>query len=241
MIDGKLKCAGCGEWLPATEYYYYNNKESKTGLDFYCKKCLGFSYGAKNRPCRLEVDQFGMKMCSGCKQYKHVDEDNFYVRKDRKSGWSSTCKDCYRKISKVYHQKNRENVNKRAYLCTKKRRNNDPIYRLYVYIGNSIRNYIKKGSNTKKCTRTSELLGCSREEYKTYFESLFTGNMSWDAFMRGEIEIDHIRPASSFNDLSDEKQQMECFNYKNTQPMWGLDNIRKGSWYNGEKHYFNKH
>ncbi len=38
--------------------------------------------------------------------------------------------------------------------------------------------------------------------------------------------IDHIRPCSSF-DLSDPKQQEECFHYTNLQPLWKHDNRLK--------------
>lgn len=48
--------------------------------------------------------------------------------------------------------------------------------------------------------------------------------MSWENY--GEWHIDHIKPCSSF-DLSDPKQQKECFNYTNLQPLWAIDNLKK--------------
>jgi hypothetical protein len=57
-------------------------------------------------------------------------------------------------------------------------------------------------------------------------ESLFLEGMSWDNY--GKWHIDHIRPCSSF-DLSDTEQQKICFNYKNLQPLWAEDNLRKGA------------
>ena len=44
--------------------------------------------------------------------------------------------------------------------------------------------------------------------------------------------IDHIKPCASF-DLTDVNQQMECFNYKNLQPLWAKDNLAKGSTFIG--------
>lgn len=52
--------------------------------------------------------------------------------------------------------------------------------------------------------------------------------MSWDNYGLRGWHIDHIRPVASF-DLTDEKQLYECFNYKNTQPLWAEDNLKKGS------------
>jgi len=68
------------------------------------------------------------------------------------------------------------------------------------------------------------LLGCKTEELKKHIESLFQDGMSWLNY--GEWEVDHIRPCSSF-DLSDPKQQEECFHYTNLQPLWKHDNRLK--------------
>ena len=38
--------------------------------------------------------------------------------------------------------------------------------------------------------------------------------------------IDHIKPVSKYN-LMEEKELRECWNYKNLQPLWWYDNIRK--------------
>ena len=50
--------------------------------------------------------------------------------------------------------------------------------------------------------------------------------MSWDKI--NLIHIDHIIPCSSF-DLSDPKQQKICFHYTNLQPLWAVDNLKKGA------------
>ncbi|GAF80419.1 unnamed protein product, partial [marine sediment metagenome] len=38
----------------------------------------------------------------------------------------------------------------------------------------------------------------------------------------------HINPCAKF-DLSKPEEQQKCFNYKNLQPLWAKDNIRKSS------------
>jgi len=40
--------------------------------------------------------------------------------------------------------------------------------------------------------------------------------------------VDHIKACSKF-DLTDPAQQGECFHYTNLQPLWALDNIKKGN------------
>lgn len=80
-------------------------------------------------------------------------------------------------------------------------------------------------STNGKSKKTIDLVGCSIPELKSHLESKFVDGMSWDNY--GEWHIDHIRPCASF-DMSDHEQQKLCFNYKNLQPMWGLENISKG-------------
>jgi hypothetical protein len=78
-----------------------------------------------------------------------------------------------------------------------------------------------------KSLKTMELLGCTIDEFKVYFESKFTEGMSWEKYMEGGIHIDHIVPCIAF-DLTKEEEQRKCFHYTNLQPLWALDNLRKG-------------
>lgn len=79
-----------------------------------------------------------------------------------------------------------------------------------------------------KSASTMELLGCTIEEFKSYFESKFTDGMTWERYMAGEIHIDHIVPCIFFN-LTEKEQQKKCFHYTNLQPLWAIDNLKKGT------------
>lgn len=81
-----------------------------------------------------------------------------------------------------------------------------------------------------KDTRTFEAIGCSIPHFRKWIEDRFQDGMSWDNY--GDWEIDHVRPCASF-DLTDRSQFLECFNYRNTRPMWRADNRRKWSSFNG--------
>ncbi len=50
--------------------------------------------------------------------------------------------------------------------------------------------------------------------------------MNWDN--RRTWHIDHIRPCASF-DLTDPEQQKVCFNFRNLQPLFAIDNLKKGA------------
>jgi hypothetical protein len=65
-------------------------------------------------------------------------------------------------------------------------------------------------------------------DLRAHLERQFTKGMSWDAFLRGEIHIDHIRPLASFayTDASD-PQFLACWGLPNLRPLWAPDNHRK--------------
>ena len=70
--------------------------------------------------------------------------------------------------------------------------------------------------------------GCSIKFLKSYIEGKFKRGMTWENY--GEWHVDHIRPCASF-DLSDKEQVLQCFNWRNLQPMWASENCSKGSNY----------
>lgn len=91
-----------------------------------------------------------------------------------------------------------------------------------------IRNSLRRVS-LRKDTKTATLLGCSTAMFKAHLEQRFDAGMSWSNYGNGtgKWSIDHIRPLASF-DLSARKNQLVAFNYLNCQPLWSLENSRKG-------------
>lgn len=69
------------------------------------------------------------------------------------------------------------------------------------------------------------------DEFRERFESLFTKGMTWENM--GLWHIDHIKPKASFNqeELSDPTSEdfKKCWALENLQPLWALDNIKKGA------------
>ena len=108
------------------------------------------------------------------------------------------------------------------------RRKHDLDFRLRGYLRNRIYYALKLGRGTKSAS-TLELLGCTIEELRLRLERQFAPGMSWDNYGRGQGKwsVDHIKSCASF-DLTGPMQQRECFNYRNLQPLWDPDNIKKG-------------
>lgn len=85
-----------------------------------------------------------------------------------------------------------------------------------------------KGYGVSKTGSTCELLGYTRIELISHIESLFSDGMNWDNY--GDWHIDHIKPVSKL--ISEGIKDPSVVNaLENLQPLWALDNIRKGSRY----------
>lgn len=90
-------------------------------------------------------------------------------------------------------------------------------------------NQIIRRGNIKAGT-SMKLLGCSREEFQSHIEKQFLPGMTWENYGREGWTIDHIIPCAQF-DLSIPDSQKVCFHYTNLQPLWHIDNIKKGKKY----------
>lgn len=77
-----------------------------------------------------------------------------------------------------------------------------------------------------KSVATRELLGCTSEELCAWIEKQFLPGMSWGNM--SEWELDHKRPLATF-DLTDEAQLREAAHHTNLQPLWRIDNRKKGA------------
>ena len=104
-----------------------------------------------------------------------------------------------------------------------KKRRECASFRIESAIRTRIWNALKSDKITKS-QKTIELIGCDIEFFKAHLESLFTEGMSWDNY--GEWQIEHIKPCCSF-DLTLPENQLICFNYKNTKPLWKAENLAK--------------
>ena len=117
-------------------------------------------------------------------------------------------------------------------------------YRKKKVINNYIKNYIKNkkediifkirnnlarrayGYKNKLDETHIQLIGCTSEQLKLHIEKQFTEGMTYDNY--GKWEIDHIKAITNY-DLTDTEQIKECFNFKNLQPLWKIDNIIKSN------------
>lgn len=100
----------------------------------------------------------------------------------------------------------------------------NPHRKLIHSIRVRVRQALKGQRKTLPCIK---LIGCDLDFLKKYLESKFQSGMTWNNYGRKGWHIDHIIPCASF-DLSKLKQQKICFHYSNLQPLWAIENIKKG-------------
>lgn len=164
-----------------------------------------------------------MKICSKCGKEKDVSE--FYTRRYR-------CKVCYNAEKWKYRRSEKGRAVRRKYLNTEKgraanrkyaqsdkgraivrKRNNKPINKIKKKLLERLRHFIiGRDSQLNR-----ETMGCTRDEFRAHYESLFKPGMTWENY--GEWENDHIKEMSKF-DLENEETWKECMHYSNLQPQW---------------------
>ena len=121
--------------------------------------------------------------------------------------------------------KNREYNNEYSKAWQKAKRKTDPTYRLMSSLRSRCNDIAKCLSLGKKPASTLEMCGCSVEELKKHFESLFTEGMTWENYGRYGWHVDHIRPVCSFS-----AEEWRLVNhYTNLQPLWAHDNTIKST------------
>lgn len=191
-----------------------------------------------------------LKYCPKCKITKPI--DNFYNCQNTRDKHKWYCKECGKQDRLKYYYEHRDKelvsfkkyaeLNRERLLLYKKqyrqsghgkeviressrRRLQDPHNRIAHTVRVRIGNAIRSGHKTLK---SIELTGCSLQDLKVYIEAKFDNGMTWKNF--GKWHIDHIKPCSKF-DLTKADQQKECFNFRNLQPLWAKDNLKKhASW-----------
>jgi len=166
-----------------------------------------------------------MKKCIKCNEEKELTE--FRIYKKCKDGHRTDCKICEINRQKQYALNNKEKIKEydkeyqKKYRKQKKIR--DPLFKLRCNIGSNIQIAIKKQGYSKK-TNTYKILGCSFKEFKIHLEIKFTKGMNWNNI--GQWHLDHIYPVSL---AKDEQHLIQLNHYTNFQPLWAIDNIKKGN------------
>jgi len=239
------KCFRCGEVFPLTSEYFFRSKYKKDGFRNTCKKCVKH-YLSKRLPPDLNF-----KKCPNCNVIYPRTTEYFYRGNQKWDGLAGICKKC-RGIETYKWQKNNPDKVKKSSKAAREKRNlnkheevlqyqqiwkkekydNDIGYHIKIILRQRVKSALR---GKLKVSTTLSLLGCTTGQLISYLESKFTLGMTWDNYGQYGWHIDHVIPCAAF-DLTDPEQQKQCFHYTNLQPLWNIDNRKKGSLYNGVRH-----
>lgn len=201
----KKKCNKCKE--DKTLDNYCKDKNYKDGHYVRCKSCVKI-YKEQNKERDKKVRDLYYK-----ENHNKILQERKEYRKTEE----------YKIKRKAYNKKRFQENKEEIYKYNRKHRN-IPKNRLLENLRSHICIMLKQNKTYKK-NKTISYLGCNLDEYKSYLESLFLPEFTWEN--RGEIwEIDHIEPLSKF-DLTIEENIYKAFNYKNTKPIFKTSEIAK--------------
>jgi len=161
----------------------------------------------------------GTKTCSKCKV--ELPLENFCNDSKSKDGKQSNCKSCKSKWMSNYYKENPEKRPKR-----KKEKNLERYYKNKVNM-NFSRRMRKSLNGLKNGMSWESLVGYTIIDLKEHLEKQFTDGMTWENY--GEWHIDHVKPICKFNINSVDCEDFKtCWSLDNLQPLWAIDNLKKG-------------
>jgi AraC-like DNA-binding protein len=188
---------------------FHKKSKNVDGYNHNCKEC-------RKKETSLYYKNNKNKIIENVSNYRKTNTDK--VKISQKKSYIKN-NDYYLLKAKLYREQNKENRN----IYIKKRKTIDPIFKLKHLMSSRLLIFLKSKNITKN-NKTFNTIGCSPEYLKEYLEKQFTSNMSWD-LMGKHIHIDHIIPLCS---AKTEEEIYKLCHYTNLQPLWAIDNIKKG-------------
>ena len=234
MSTNEKICNTCNILKHFSEYTI--NKRYKYGIENRCKDCFKIYLSNKKDKLQESQKKWKQKNPDYMKEYQKKYEIIAYQKKYYKENsqiykqWRINNSERELNSRQKYIEKNKEKLNEYQRKWKQNKRENDINYKLQQNISRRIRyelNTLLKGKKTK---RTTQYIGCTIEELKTYIEKLFNDDMNWENY-GSYWHIDHIIPCIAWN-FSLENDNNYCWNFRNLQPLESSANQSKKDRYN---------
>jgi hypothetical protein len=149
----------------------------------------------------------------------------------RRSDLQKSCKSC--SISAAMKGKPSPKKGTKTGKPAWNRKIEDPMHKiLRSRLSRRMRHALAGRNIDKNNVHIFNLLGFTIQDLKAHLESQFVDGMSWNNY--GEWHIDHKTPDSwfSYSSVSDDSFR-SSWSLANLQPLWKLDNLKKGNRYAG--------
>lgn len=246
-IREQIKNSLLEKWKNPLFREYMTNIEKHPKWNKNKKKCLGCGVTPKNKsanrcmPCFLKFKKENAKgriigiFCKICGKELTIKKNKsgkcFKCFHNTRIPWNKGTQGIVRAWNKGKSRfKNKQEYRVHSNKLRRKTRKEDKNGMMSDRIRTLIRNQMKRYSKNGKLSKTTDLLGCSIISFREHLKSRFLPGMSWENYGNGQNKwnIDHIKPVSKFN-LDDFQEQQAAFNYNNCQPMWSIENMKKGN------------
>lgn len=202
-------CARAAAWVAANPERQRNNNKAYRDADPAAAVARAAELVCKNRERSREIKSAWKKRNPETVN-RHARESAARKDPEVKAETKRTYRALNKHVIRAYNQKRRsENVSQRVHDA----------------MGNRMRGALR---TAKGGWAWKYLVGYDVPQLKAHLERLFTDGMHWGNY--GEWHIDHKRPVSSFDFTEDMLGKVrECWALTNLQPLWAVDNIRKGA------------
>lgn len=207
-------CTRCN--LKKIKSEFAKRTRNKDGLSCWCKNCVSdhgkIKYLENQEKRKEKTRQWRLNNPEKAKEYK--------LKYNIEKSGDNKIRD------KAYKIKHKDRIREYNKIRFKEKRLTDIEFKIKSALRSRTSKAIKSKNGTKSY-KTMDLIGCSILKLKEHLESQFVDGMSWDNYSHQGWNIDHIKPCASF-DLTDVEEQKKCFHYTNLQPLWAVDNYKKG-------------
>lgn len=240
----KKVCTMCQE-EKVLEDFTFDKGNKKDGRRASCKECCrkkNAEYIKANPDKKLESDK---KSYEKLKEKKLAQKKEYYLKKkeeillkrkeyhlnnkdlivERQKKYRDANLEKLRYKNKMYHRINAKKLTEKK----QQRIDSSPLRQFKERIRLLTKNAFYRLKHNK-AKRTHIILGADWETIREHIVSQLKDGMTWEAFVAGDIHVDHIQPLAS---ATTEEELIALCHYKNLQPLWALDNLKKGATFDG--------
>lgn len=203
------QCGKCGKQQSLDKFSKF--KSSPDGLTYTCKECVK-EYDKKHYEDNKEVILQEQKVRAS-------------TRRDQKAAYDKQWRLIHKQElavrDQLYFQEHKQEILAKQ----RQRKVNDPKYKLAALLRTRLWTILSNKTLPKK-SKLLDYLGCTLPELLYHLEKQFKPGMTWEN--QGEWHVDHILPLTPEEPITEEEMYKRC-HFTNLQPLWAIDNIRKGN------------
>lgn len=228
MPDYYKICTKCNRKLKIVNSFHKCSVR-EDGFSAYCKDC--------NKKYRRE--HYLKNKEKIIKQTLEWRRKNLGLVKEKAREWQRKNQDKLKKARDKYkenHPEKQREASKKWILNNREKRriiarrsNTKRRKTIKGYLNHKMSNQVRLSiMRNKKGYSWESLVNYTVEDLQKHLESLFKDGMSWDNM--GKWHIDHKIPISAFNfEKPTDVNFKKCWALSNLQPLWALDNLKKGN------------